>query len=1288
MHWSLAVVIAVAACVSLPASGQGRDGLLLEYRLDGSAADTSGRGLNGNITGSAVFAPGRGARSLRFDGTPACVDSGTSLPELTATFTVECWVKPDAGQRPYADVFGNHVNEFAGFVLQQDGTQDNRYYFSYGTGRSWAYSRTIPLASDQWQHLAITKTPTHLSFYVNGLLVDRKPAPDPMKPSATHFMVGVGIVGPPRWFRGSVADVRVWDRAVKPALALPEAEVVPLFAEAAALECGPSTRWGIYRPGEAGGVRLALDPETVPEAISLLHATVEVVGPGGTARREIDLTRRAGFAALVPAPARAGLYRYASTARFAWRGKVYHLPVGRATLLRLGLAPAAPAITRTRRPTMPQSPSATSSSLDLLGDWLVTTDPDNRGLKGRWFDRPRRDAKPIAVPGVIQMVFPEYHGLAWYWRRFEVPDLPGGRRCLLRFGAVDYRCDLWVNGRPAGSHEGAEGPFEVDVTHLVATGKPNLVAVRVLNVANAVIDGLNLNNTPRRAKVIPYSAGASYDHGGIVGPVAVCVVPSAAITDLYARAEPATGQVTLFTTVRNRGSVPVRVRLEASVAPARAGAGIDAALTGKLLPVGETTLTTSLRVPNPNLWDLDRPFLYRVTARLVVGNQSDERSVRVGFRDFRFADGAFRLNGRRIILRSSHTVNAAPVTQQELGTDWFRKDVTLMKAMGFNCIRFIWGGGTSEQMDVCDEMGLMVYDEHAASNPMGDGPQMAERFDRSMSQTIIRDRNHPSVVMWGLLNETFNTPVFQHAVQMLPLVRSLDETRMVALNSGRWDGRRDVGSFCNPGSGGWECYLGDEGPGKGTTGMSGPGGYTELMGDVHAYPRVPHTADTMAWLRDLGAKTGPVFLSEYGIGSAVDLWRVTRRFEQMGAAGAEDARYYRAKLDAFMADWDRWKLAETFADPQAFFAESLRKVADQRTLGLNAIRANPKIVGHNVTGMMDHVNCGEGLFTLFRELKPGTTDALAEAFAPLRLCLFAEPANLYQGGSVRLEGVLANEDALKPGEYRVHVQVVAPDGSRTLDRIATVKVPISTPGREAPLAIPFLGETVKVTGPAGAYRFTATMLEGGAPTGGTALFHVADPTAQPAIPPGVTVWGSDPGLASWLHDRKTEAKSPDHEVIMVSSDPGDWGGLVERVRGGATAVFLDPGVFRSGDDPVARMPLANRGGLNTIFGWLYLKDEWAKRHPIFEGLPAGGLMDTLYYRELIPDQVFGGQDGLLEAVSGANKASQDYSSGLMLSVHQLGSGRIILNTLNIRGNMGRHPAADRLLVNLANYAAR
>ena len=102
---------------------------------------------------------------------------------------------------------------------------------------------------------------------------------------------------------------------------------------------------------------------------------------------------------------------------------------------------------------------------------------------------------------------------------------------------------------------------------------------------------------------------------------------------------------------------------------------------------------------------------------------------------------------------------------------------------------------------------------------------------------------------------------------------------------------------------------------------------------------------------------------------------------------------------------------------------------------------------------------------------------------------------------------------------------------------------------------------------------------------------------------------------------------------------------------------------------------------------LYLKDEWAKRHPIFEGLQAGGLMDYTVYREIIPHLGFVGQSPPLEAVAGACKTSQGYESGLLVAVHACGEGRLVMNALRVREELETSPVAERLLRNMLRYAA-
>src|SRR5437016_725715 len=122
----------------------------------------------------------------------------------------------------------------------------------------------------------------------------------------------------------------------------------------------------------------------------------------------------------------------------------------------------------------------------LSGHWLIAPDTTNRGREEQWFNQPHSEAVGAPVPGVIQQALPGYHGVVWYWHRFRVAEglrsegAVGGR-VLLRFGAVDYLGEVWLNGQYAGCYEGGETPFEFDVTDVIRWDSDNFLAVRVLN---------------------------------------------------------------------------------------------------------------------------------------------------------------------------------------------------------------------------------------------------------------------------------------------------------------------------------------------------------------------------------------------------------------------------------------------------------------------------------------------------------------------------------------------------------------------------------------------------------------------------------------------------------------------------------------------------------------------------------------------------------------------------------------------------------------------------------------
>ena len=1110
-------------------------------------------------------------------------------------------------------------------------------------------------------------------------------------------------------------------------------------------------------------------------------------------------------------------------------------------------------------------------SLDGAADWLVAFDPKNVGRNENWQRGPRPEAKKVRVPGVYQEALPGCHGVAWYWRdvTFPVHPQPDGRY-LLRFWMVNYLAHVWVNDVPVGMHEGGEEAFTLDVTPAARPGAVNHIAVRVLSPKDEPIDGLAIGNTPQRGRRPHSPVGSEYQYGGLVDSVELLIAPAVRVENLFVRPDCATGALRVSANIRNAGKAPAAARLQFAVAPATSGETVQTVALDREIPAGDTRVETKLEVGQPHLWNMNDPYLYRVTARvgLPQSEAGDELSTRCGFRDFRYADGAFRLNGQRLFLKSSHSGNMFPGGHRlPLDPDLLRRDLLNSKAMGFNMIRFFCGIADRRQLDYCDEIGLLVYQESSAGWQWNDSPQMAERFDTSIRGMITRDRNHPSVVMWGLLNETGEGAIFRHAVKMLPLVRSLDDTRVTMLNSGLeqfisrggrppaglslWNGETgpEPCAACNetdhdiqgpgivwkpgqvslhPGPTGiygvlrWTApqagpcavkakffsiaekattdvhilhqgsaifddaiNVGDRGTeavcektvsvqagdaidfavGWGNGGYGGdttalaatirlgdtvydvgefarkaaaknpwtPGSFAagqkidtatfksfqrhqvsarafgalcnpgqttweDTLNDEHRYQRIPHLPEQIRDLRDHAAGK-PEFLSEYGVASAVDLPRQLLHYEQIGLGQSEDANLYRGFYSRFLADWKKWNMAGTFGTPENYFRLCVAKMAGLRLQGLNAIRANPACIGYSMSGTYDHGSCGEGgTGTEFRDLKPGATDALFDGFYPLRLCLFTEPYHAYRGAKVQLKAVLANENALLPGEYPIRLQIISSDHRTVFDKTVNVKIQDPRTRPEQPMAIPFFAEDVVMNGPAGKYQFAAAFQKGGAAAGGTVDFYVSDAAAMPSVDADLALWGDEPVVAKWIAIQKVKSHKfvadpqTGREVIVVGRKPGGpdaaaWGALAQHIARGSTAIFLSPQVFKRGDNRVGWVPLKNKGSLNASADWFYVHDPWTTQHPIFEGLPAGGLMDYTFYRSLISDVRWGDLDAPAELAAASVNSSFTYDSGTLVSVHQLGAGRFILNTLGICDRLGEDPAAERLLRNMIRYAA-
>lgn len=950
----------------------------------------------------------------------------------------------------------------------------------------------------------------------------------------------------------------------------------------------------------------------------------------------------------------------------------------------------------------------------LCGEWLLVCDPENAGRNERWFKAVRADAQPAPVPGVIQQVFPGYHGVAWYWVTFTPARPPSAiERALLRFRAVDYLAEVWLNGQPVGGHEGGETPFTIDVTRELRPGKRNLVAVRVLNPTDDPIDGLRLIETPHSQKGNS-GCGACFNPGGIVQSVDFAVVPAVRVVDVFARPNIRSGEVRLNVSVQNDSGRPAHGALALVVEPDKAGEEVARAVVEASFDERQTTCDVPLVVPQPRLWDTDDPHLYRARVSLTAATSDGtamrhERSIRFGFRELRVKDGYFFLNGRRIFLRSMHTCAAVPVGQSSPDLDLLRRDMVYSRACGFNCVRFLSGMPLPEQLDVADEIGIMVYEENLAAwwsvteEQATDGEKVRQRFTNALREMVLRDRNHPSVTIWGLLNEARDTLIFRQAASSLPVLRSLDDTRLVLLGSGRWDSAYEIGSVSNPRSTGWEPVWGAEGPEAppaASRSFKDLGGYLEGAGDAHVYPQTPLTRTNRDFIRHLGDKTKPVFISEGGIGSLLNVVSALRKYDEREGErlNLEDRVFFRTIFDRLVKAWSRLKMDDAHPFPEDLLRDSQRVSLNQRRLWFDLVRSNPNLCGHSLTSMLDFTS-GEGFWDCWREFKPGIAEVLRDGWAPLRWCLFVDPLHGYSGRPIRVEAVLANEDVLKPGKYPVTFRIWGRQGA-VWEKKVRMTLPAHGRGGLAPLAVPALSETLRLNVPAGDYTFAACLERGGAPSGDRLQFHVSETATLPRLKGAVTVWGIEPRVSRWLRRHGVAARpfrrgdKPAREVILVGhprvASFEDWCDILRRTSRGAFTLFMSPELGSS-----EWLPLARKGRCAPCHDWLYHKEVVAKAHPVFDGLPAPGVLDWNYYdtvagRHLLmdaddPDEVIAA--GFAIGLTNFPGTGPTYAaSGVMIGQYRFDNGRFLVNTLGIIPNVDRHPAADRLLLNIVRYA--
>lgn len=367
-------------------------------------------------------------------------------------------------------------------------------------------------------------------------------------------------------------------------------------------------------------------------------------------------------------------------------------------------------------------------------------------------------------------------GLGWYRKHFTVPAAWKGRRVSLEFDGVYHRATVFVNGREVGFHPYGYTAFAYDITDYLIPGRENVVAVKV-----------DHTDCPSSRW---YSGSGIYRHVwlNVTDPVHVGLWGTSVTTPSVSAARAA---VRVETTVVNDGAKAVQVSLTSELRDPAGRVVAKAAAKAPLAAGAQTVLPQEFTLDAPALWDIDSPQLYTLVSSVRRGGQVVDRyETTFGIRDIRFdPDKGFFLNGRSVKMKGGDIHQDAGSLGAAIPDRAHERRIALMKETGFNAIRCSHNPPAREFLDACDRLGMLVIDESFDKWKSG---YYAQWFDewwaKDLAAMVLRDRNHPSVVLWSVGNETVEQGDMSGAgTARLQALRAecerLDPTRRVAVTT-------------------------------------------------------------------------------------------------------------------------------------------------------------------------------------------------------------------------------------------------------------------------------------------------------------------------------------------------------------------------------------------------------------------------------------------------------------------------------------------------------------------------
>ncbi len=411
--------------------------------------------------------------------------------------------------------------------------------------------------------------------------------------------------------------------------------------------------------------------------------------------------------------------------------------------------------------------------------WKKIPVPSNWEMQG--YDKPIYKSavypfRPVNPPYVPK----DYNGVGCYQKPFTIPAGWKDKNITLHFGGVSSAYKLWINGKFAGYAEDSFLPSEFNITPYLQEGE-NIISVWVIRWS----DGSFLEDQDQ------------WRMSGIHREVYLMAEPKMRIADFFYQ--------TKLDKDYKDAVLSIRPRIENLTGHEMPGYILKAQLfDANNQPVLQTPLVKKAddiineihprldrvkfglletTIPNPKKWSTEEPNLYKLVLTLEdsAGNIAEVKTCSVGFRsiEFRKSDSKLLINGKLTYLYGVNRPDHHPTKGKALSREDILQDIKTMKQFNFNCVRLSHYPSDPYLLDLCDQFGMMVIDEanletHGLGGKLDHDPTWTAAYIERVSRMALRDKNHPSIVMWSLGNEAGSGP--NHAA-MAGWIKDFDMTR-------------------------------------------------------------------------------------------------------------------------------------------------------------------------------------------------------------------------------------------------------------------------------------------------------------------------------------------------------------------------------------------------------------------------------------------------------------------------------------------------------------------------------